>query len=80
MNVYLCSFAKLQKLDADVCGRLLFIRFEATTGDAMGMNMVSKYVFTFYRFLNCHLKLHVDDEDYLVALNVAEVLVRYCRI
>ncbi|CAG9537256.1 unnamed protein product [Cercopithifilaria johnstoni] len=36
------SFARLQRLETDVAGRLLFIRFEAETGDAMGMNMVSK--------------------------------------
>ncbi|KAM3728743.1 3-hydroxy-3-methylglutaryl-coenzyme A reductase [Dirofilaria immitis] len=36
------SFARLQRLETDVAGRLLFIRFEAKTGDAMGMNMVSK--------------------------------------
>ncbi|KAL3989620.1 Hydroxymethylglutaryl-coenzyme A reductase family protein [Acanthocheilonema viteae] len=36
------SFARLQRLETDVAGRLLFMRFEAETGDAMGMNMVSK--------------------------------------
>ncbi|VIO88506.1 Hydroxymethylglutaryl-coenzyme A reductase family protein [Brugia malayi] len=36
------SFARLQRLETDITGRLLFIRFEAKTGDAMGMNMVSK--------------------------------------
>lgn len=38
----LCRFARLQSVKGVVAGRLLFIRFVATTGDAMGMNMVSK--------------------------------------
>lgn len=37
-----CRFARLQSVKGVVAGRLLFIRFVATTGDAMGMNMVSK--------------------------------------
>ncbi|CAG8515491.1 2053_t:CDS:2 [Funneliformis caledonium] len=35
-------FARLQKLKATLAGKLLFIRFSTTTGDAMGMNMISK--------------------------------------
>lgn len=35
-------FARLQKIRVQPAGRLLFIRFVAKTGDAMGMNMVSK--------------------------------------
>lgn len=35
-------FAQLIKLQVRIAGRYLFIRFVATTGDAMGMNMVSK--------------------------------------
>lgn len=35
-------FARLSKIQIKIAGRLLFIRFVATTGDAMGMNMVSK--------------------------------------
>ena len=35
-------FARLAKCQCRVAGRYLFIRFVARTGDAMGMNMISK--------------------------------------
>lgn len=35
-------FARLEKLHVRIVGRYLFIRFIAKTGDAMGMNMLSK--------------------------------------
>lgn len=35
-------FAKLQRLKATLAGRTLFVRFAIVTGDAMGMNMISK--------------------------------------
>ncbi|XP_014608233.1 PREDICTED: 3-hydroxy-3-methylglutaryl-coenzyme A reductase isoform X1 [Polistes canadensis] len=35
-------FARLIKIHARIAGRYLFIRFVAKTGDAMGMNMLSK--------------------------------------
>ncbi|CAJ0644436.1 607_t:CDS:10 [Entrophospora sp. SA101] len=35
-------FARLQKLKSTLSGKLMFIRFSTTTGDAMGMNMISK--------------------------------------
>lgn len=35
-------FARLQKVRCQIAGRHLFIRFVSKTGDAMGMNMVSK--------------------------------------
>jgi len=35
-------FGKLLKVTPYPAGRLLFLRFSASTGDAMGMNMVSK--------------------------------------
>ncbi|KAF9443874.1 hypothetical protein P691DRAFT_712652 [Macrolepiota fuliginosa MF-IS2] len=35
-------FAKLQSLKTALAGRTLFVRFATATGDAMGMNMISK--------------------------------------
>jgi hydroxymethylglutaryl-CoA reductase (NADPH) len=35
-------FARLSKIHVRIASRYLFIRFVATTGDAMGMNMLSK--------------------------------------
>jgi len=37
-------FARLQTLKSAMAGRLLYIRFATATGDAMGMNMISKGV------------------------------------
>ncbi|XP_019937561.1 3-hydroxy-3-methylglutaryl-coenzyme A reductase-like isoform X2 [Paralichthys olivaceus] len=35
-------FARLEKLSGSLAGRNLYIRFQSQTGDAMGMNMLSK--------------------------------------
>ncbi|GAN11386.1 hydroxymethylglutaryl-CoA (NADPH) reductase [Mucor ambiguus] len=35
-------FARVRKMQAAMAGKLLYIRFSTTTGDAMGMNMISK--------------------------------------
>lgn len=37
-------FARLQNIKTALAGTYLYIRFKATTGDAMGMNMISKGV------------------------------------
>ncbi|KNC73882.1 hydroxymethylglutaryl-coenzyme A reductase [Sphaeroforma arctica JP610] len=39
-------FGKLQKVDATVAGRHVYLRFSCSTGDAMGMNMVGKGINT----------------------------------
>lgn len=38
----LYRFARLQRLHIALAGRNLYIRFQSKTGDAMGMNMISK--------------------------------------
>ncbi|KAK9693862.1 3-hydroxy-3-methylglutaryl-coenzyme A (HMG-CoA) reductase isozyme [Basidiobolus ranarum] len=38
------QYARLTKLRATLAGRLMFLRFVTTSGDAMGMNMISKGV------------------------------------
>lgn len=35
-------FARLQRLECGMAGRTLYVRFATSTGDAMGMNMISK--------------------------------------
>uniref|UniRef100_A0AC35UAS9 3-hydroxy-3-methylglutaryl coenzyme A reductase n=1 Tax=Rhabditophanes sp. KR3021 TaxID=114890 RepID=A0AC35UAS9_9BILA len=46
-------YARLSKMDCDVLGRYVHIRFKASTGDAMGMNMISKAVEAAMTFLKC---------------------------
>ncbi|CAK9156280.1 unnamed protein product [Ilex paraguariensis] len=44
-------FARLQKIQCAIAGKNLYIRFNCSTGDAMGMNMVSKGVQNVLDFL-----------------------------
>jgi len=37
-------FARLQNIKIAISGRYVYLRFKSSTGDAMGMNMVSKGV------------------------------------
>ena len=45
-------FARLQTIDSRIAGRYLFLRFVGSTGDAMGMNMVSKGTEAALRVIN----------------------------
>lgn len=42
LSIFFNRFAKLTAIKCCVAGRFLYLRFCSTTGDAMGMNMVSK--------------------------------------
>lgn len=42
LKTFCCRFARLNKLMVSLAGRNLYIRFHSQTGDAMGMNMLSK--------------------------------------
>ncbi|KAJ8772808.1 hypothetical protein K2173_027985 [Erythroxylum novogranatense] len=44
-------FARLQSIQCSLAGKNLYVRFSCTTGDAMGMNMVSKGVQNVLDFL-----------------------------
>ncbi|XP_058767830.1 3-hydroxy-3-methylglutaryl-coenzyme A reductase 1-like [Vicia villosa] len=46
-------FARLQNIKATIAGKNLYTRFTCSTGDAMGMNMVSKGVQNVLDFLQC---------------------------
>lgn len=48
------GYARLTKIHTAIAGRLLFIRFEAKTGDAMGMNMLSKGTEMSLKFIQTH--------------------------
>ncbi|KAD2804634.1 hypothetical protein E3N88_38011 [Mikania micrantha] len=50
-------FARLQSIQCSIAGKNLYIRFTCSTGDAMGMNMVSKGVQNVLDFL------HIDFPD-----------------
>lgn len=63
-------FARLQHVKTAIAGTLLFIRFKTTTGDAMGMNMISKGV-------EYSLKLMVEEYGF-DDMSVIAVSGNYC--
>ena len=63
-------FARLQHIQTAMAGDLLFIRFRTTTGDAMGMNMISKGV----EFSLNHMVYELGWED----MDIVSVSGNYC--
>lgn len=62
-------FARLQSMKTALAGTNLYIRFKATTGDAMGMNMISKGV---ERALSVMMNEGFED------MNIVSVSGNYC--
>ena len=63
-------FAKLQSMKTALAGTYLFIRFKTTTGDAMGMNMISKGV-------ECALKVMMEESGFH-DMSIISVSGNYC--
>lgn len=63
-------FARLQYMKTALAGTYLFIRFKTTTGDAMGMNMISKGV-------ECALKVMMEESGFS-DMSIISVSGNYC--
>lgn len=63
-------FAKLQSMKTALAGTYLYIRFKTTTGDAMGMNMISKGV-------ECALKVMMEESGFS-DMSIISVSGNYC--
>ncbi|PWN48638.1 hypothetical protein IE53DRAFT_389145 [Violaceomyces palustris] len=62
-------FARLSSLRSVMAGRTLFVRFATATGDAMGMNMISKGV---------EKALNMMTEEYFPEMRVLSLSGNYC--
>ena len=63
-------FARLQTMKTALAGTYLYIRFKTTTGDAMGMNMISKGV-------ECALNVMMNEAGF-EDMNIISVSGNYC--
>lgn len=63
-------FARLQSMKTALAGTYLYIRFKTTTGDAMGMNMISKGV-------ECALKVMAQESGF-EDMSIISVSGNYC--
>ena len=63
-------FARLQSLKTALAGTYLYIRFKTTTGDAMGMNMISKGV-------ECALNVMMEESGFQ-DMSIISVSGNYC--
>lgn len=61
-------YARLTRIHVRIAGRYLFIRFVAKTGDAMGMNMLSKGT-------ECALKMI---QNYFISMEILSLSGNFC--